>query len=819
MIVAALVIAAAAVLAVDGGASDGPPDAAPDDAIERTPPIPLTVTPPRYPPGARAAGREGVVVVRLEIDETGTVVAVSLLAGVDSQLDAAALVAARALRFVPARAAGHPIAALIDWRIEFKVPREPAPPPAPRPAVPEPAPRLSRIEGRVSVEGARRAIPGAALTLGAAPAGETDAAGRFVIGAVPCGRHRLEVQAPRFEVLVVEVDSCAGDVPLLLRLTPRTAGPAYETVIRAEPSQPRIRLEAEELTKTPGTLGDPFRAIESLPGVTTVQWPAPIYVVRGSNPGNTGFFLDDVRVPALFHLALGPSVIHPYFFENLELYTGSYPARFGRYVAGIVSAETRAPPDDGVHVAADVRLFDAGALVSAPLPDGNGTVAAAFRYSYTGALVSALNESVALSYWDYQVRAERRFGPLRLRLLLFGSSDRLAPKGIDENVRELVVRFHRASLQADTPLGDGMVLAKVTLGLDHTKAPFASHIPITVDATSVAPRLAFRRVGAHVDMEIGVDGELTHYAPLLTIDRPDAVDLARERNAQMLAGYLSFTVRAGTRLQVTPEVRLDSYAENGARRTDLGPRLSARLALASHAWLKLAGGRFTQTPSVPLQIPGVESFGLALYGLQSSWQGSLGVGTSHFDGAQIELTGYLQRYVLTDVRNVTISSLDPLADDFLARRDALSYGGELMIRRPLSNRLHGWLSYTLSNSLRALGNGVVGPSDWDQRHVLNLVLGYRIGRYTVGGRAHFNSGRPYPAATENGFARLPAYYQIDLRCDRRYVFSTFALELYAELQNATLTQQVVAVTYQGADQLSATRYRIVLPSIGVHGEF
>ena len=157
----------------------------------------------------------------------------------------------------------------------------------------------------------------------------------------------------------------------------------------------------------------------------------------------------------------------------------------------------------------------------------------------------------------------------------------------------------------------------------------------------------------------------------------------------------------------------------------------------------------------------------------------------------------------------------------LIRRDALSYGAEVLIRRPLTERLYGWLSYTLSTSLRALGNGVVGPSDWDQRHVVNLVVGYRIGRYTFGGRAHLNTGRPIQLATESGYARLPAYEQIDLRFDRRYVFKSFSLELYAELQNATLSRQVTSVDYfptPNGVMMSETSYRIILPSIGIHGE-
>jgi hypothetical protein len=230
-----------------------------------------------------------------------------------------------------------------------------------------------------------------------------------------------------------------------------------------------------------------------------------------------------------------------------------------------------------------------------------------------------------------------------------------------------------------------------------------------------------------------------------------------------------------------------------------------------------------QLPSLPLQIPGAENFGLALYGLQSSWQGALAVGTSRWRGLEATVTGYVQRYVLTDVRDPVITQMtDPLADDFLVPRDALSYGVEVLVRRPSSERLKGWLSYTLSSNERALGGGVIGPSDWDQRHVLNLVLGYRWRRYTFGGRAHYNTGRPVLVSDAAGetFERLPAFYQIDLRCDRRFVFDKFSLDGYVELVNATFSRQVVGLVQMAPDAPpTQDGYRIVLPSIGVHGEF
>jgi hypothetical protein len=214
------------------------------------------------------------------------------------------------------------------------------------------------------------------------------------------------------------------------------------------------------------------------------------------------------------------------------------------------------------------------------------------------------------------------------------------------------------------------------------------------------------------------------------------------------------------------------------------------------------------------------NFGLSLYGLQTSWQGALGIGTRRVPGVELELVGYLQRYVLTDVRDPTLTAPDPLAGDFLIRRDARSYGLEVMVRRPPTERLHGWIAYTLSQNQRALGAGVIGPSDWDQRHVLNAVLGYRIGPYVVGARWHFNTGRPVlvNAGQAETFVRLPAFHQLDLRAERRFLFDSFTLNLYLEVVNATLTRQVYQLDQAPDGSLSEKSLRVVLPSLGVRGE-
>jgi hypothetical protein len=513
-------------------------------------------------------------------------------------------------------------------------------------------------------------------------------------------------------------------------------------------------------------------------------------------------------------------VIHPAFFDSMAFYPGGYPVRYGRYAAGIVTSQTRAPAEDRVHAAAEVRLYDAGGMLSTPWPDGNGGVAAAFRYSYTGALLSLLRNDLRLNYWDYQLRADRRVRGWALSLLLFGSGDDLAYRlNPGDPEREYLLRFHRASLRASRSVGQGRLSASLAVGADHSTAPIVQNFPITANATSIIPRASYLRKTARVDYEVGVDGQAQWLRPMAGAVEAGASDLARARTAVLWAGYTSASIRATERLSLTPGLRLDSYTISGVTKADLGPRLSARLVLDEKTWVTGSSGRFSQAPSLTVQIPAAENFGLALYGLQTAWQGSLGFGTRRVPGVEVEVTGYIQRYVLTDLRDPALINPDPLASDFLVRRDARSYGMEILIRRPASERLHGWISYTLSQSQRALG-GVIGPSDWDQRHILNAVLGYRLGRYELGARGHLNTGRPVlvNGGQAETFVRLPTFYQLDLRAERRILFDTFTLNAYVELVNATLSREVYELDQQPWGELSQRSLRVVLPAIGIRGE-
>jgi len=100
--------------------------------------------------------------------------------------------------------------------------------------------------------------------------------------------------------------------------------PVHEIVVIGKRAPIRHQLGRAEIHEMPGAFGDPFRAIEGLPGVVPIVSGLPYFYVRGAPPGNIGYFFDGIPVPYLYHFAAGPGVFHPAFIERVDLYPGAY---------------------------------------------------------------------------------------------------------------------------------------------------------------------------------------------------------------------------------------------------------------------------------------------------------------------------------------------------------------------------------------------------------------------------------------------------------------------------------------------------------------
>ncbi|MBU8896790.1 TonB-dependent receptor [Corallococcus sp. M34] len=748
------------------------------------PPTLLADSPAAWPQGLE--GTPGEVTLELLVDEQGHVSETKVVqAPSEPRLTDAALAAAPGLRFTPATLGGTPVSVRLPFVYRFEPPRpvEVA---------------VSRVSGVVRARGTRRPLVDATLFLdgSATPAATTDTEGRFTLG-TSAGAHRIEVRAPGHKPATFEETLTTGQVvEVVYRLQPGVVNP-YETVVRDDRPRTevtRITLHEQEIREVPGTMGDPFRVVMLMPGVGSIASGISYPVVRGSQPAATGFFLDGVRVPMLYHLLLGPAVIHPDFLDAVDFYPGAPPVQYGRVLGGAVEGRLSRPREDRLHFTAYADLLNSGGFIEYPIESTGTSISVAGRFSYSALLLSLTThafdikdaELVRAGFWDYQARIEQKVGAGRVRLFALGSSDTVGVHSEwlpDAEGGSIASRFHRVDLRGTHPLAGGegelgLTFGTDALGLDGEQTVQNKKTLVLtreqvgeygLEQTSFAARASWKRALSD-DLELLVGGDVEHRRAATHIDgtaRPPGWRPGEEadplKNPSSLAtftgAYASVTWKPTERWMVLPGVRVDAYhLVPGITHTAVEPRLTVRHELTDTLTLKGGAGLYHQPPSVLLHIPAMDTAGLR-YGLQSGAQMDVGAEWKATEGLELNADVFynpLSRTVefdLTDVaenrRRRDLLMKDPAASGY-------AYGFELMVRHPLGGNWFGWVSYSFLQSKRHMRFSRIGdlnqvvetvegtlPFAFEQAHVFNAALSYKFGNnWTVGTVVHVNSGRP-----------------------------------------------------------------------------
>lgn len=606
-----------------------------------------------------------------------------------------------------------------------------------------------------------------------------------------------------------------------------------EIVVAGErPAPSEKTLTRAEVRQIPGAFGDPLRAIDILPGVSPMVSGAPFFYLRGAPPGNLGYFLDGVRVPYLYHIGLGPSVVHPSIVERVDVYPGGYPASFGRFAGGIVAAGTTRPRTD-FHGEGNVRLFDLGAAAETGFAGGRGTVLLGGRYSYTAALASLIVPEVKIDYRDFQARATYDLGPDdTLSVFSFGSYDLLGAVSNDIVTVFFGSEFYRADFRYDHRFSpDSKARLALTLGFDQTRIAEERNGQTKL----VGSRLETQhRLDDAVDLEAGADFTFEAYgATSIKYDDPENPEVQKrdalfpERNDIAIGGYTELVVRATPEVELRPGLRADLFGSGPTTKVGIDPRLAARFRVSDQVRILHAYGIVHQPPSFIAPLPGLTP-GTLDRGLQTGVQTSAGVEVDLPSEVTASATVFQNAFFKLSDAAGTSSDFEPASTDLQVSPDVRSTGWarglEILVRRSLTRRLGGYLSYTLSRSMRSMGRERF-PAAFDRTHVANAALGYDLGRrWRAGGRFLFYTGTPkrYPSAglivppRPESPARSPAFYRLDVRLEKRWLLSETAwISMVAEVLNATLSKETFSAV-GGGDQ---TIGPLTIPSIGAEAGF
>ncbi len=812
------------------------------------PPQPIGSTDVPFPEGAPAIEQPVIVTVKLRIDKTGAVQNVTLVTPPQPVFDDAVIAAARAFKFQPATFGDAPVLVEISFTHTFL----PPPPPEPPPTDNGPA-RTAVLRGKLVELGTR--APVAAATISAVVAGrkysaEGDAHGVFTL-ALPPGAAVVSVYAASHLPFVQHEVLVAKQELAVAYLVERDRYDPYEITVVGEQRREevsRITLRGPELQQVPGTFGDPFRVIQALPGVASVVSLLPFPVVRGSSPSSTGFLIDGIRVPLLFHLLAGPSVVHPDFIDEIQFYPGGAPVPYGGYTGGIVDGRTAR--GDGKLIDVDANLLQAGGLVREPIAPLDATMTAAARYGYPGFLLSLATNQASLSYWDYQFRLDGGTKANGWTVFAFGANDELdtvAPNA-DPNaanpplVPTLILRFHRVDVRYHQTIGKLETTYHTDVGYDRTLSN-GTDFSVYIIEPGIHSRYKYSE---QLTIGAGADGNLRDLSQgAATNSEADslAAITAGLSTSSMASAYLEALWRPTSDWLIRPGIRGDVDHDTTATKSSVDPRLTVRYKLGhrdlpdvppdsddSAIWLKGSTGIYHQPPRFVLPIPGLDQMPLK-YGLLRSIQTSLGAEIPLAARFQLSTEAYynymdptifdlsINSATVGTAPNSTLIPTSIVVDQSDANRIiqqlttpqlGRSYGLEIMLRRQAKSGVYGWISYTLSRSERER-DGEWALYDFDRAQLFNMVIGIPLARnWDLGFRVQYESGEPATTTAGYNTARANGYAQFDIRVDKRAVWRKWLLDFYIDVTNVALLQEEVT---------PGDTIRYVLPTVGLRGRF
>lgn len=144
-----------------------------------------------------------------------------------------------------------------------------------------------------------------------------------------------------------------------------------EVTVRGEQSK-RFNistLNKKEMLSIPSIGGKPdvLKALQMLPGIQSQQEGTSLLNVRGGNPGENLYLFDNTPIIYVNHLGGFMSVFNPDMINNIEVYKGGFPAKYGGKLSSIVSIAQREGDKSKLKGSLGIGVTDVSFCIEGPL--------------------------------------------------------------------------------------------------------------------------------------------------------------------------------------------------------------------------------------------------------------------------------------------------------------------------------------------------------------------------------------------------------------------------------------------------------------------
>ena len=718
------------------------------------------------------------------------------------------------------------------------------------------------VKGHVYEKGSNSPLPSARFNVRehSANSGTTDKDGLFTLSFSAVGHYTLSVYAAGYEsseAISFELKEGKNQADLDLYLLPATT--LEEVVVYGERTPEKLSktvLTGKELRQAAGTMGDPLRALQSLPGVAMGSDGNSEPAIRGSGPRDNAYFADSIPIGRLFNID-GTSIFHASLINDFTLYNGVFAPYYPDKIGGVLDVSLRDPRTDKVGgIVGFSLIMGASVLLEGPVNKDQSFYFAA-RRSYLDVLLGKISDkgvTVQLpNYSNYQGKYLWHLNQnQRLSLYVSGTRDKMSfsiSDSAEEAQSEPVLAgnsnisgsFDTQALVLDS-IFSATTYNKLIVGRSKDQSQFsigsAAKVNLAIKTSYLREQFNFEPVKNHDvilsanlhDIAAGVDLDLLN--PSCNDFKPNC-DLSTAPRVVFNDRFSNkpWDISARDRWLVLPSVTLIGGVRQShdtfLKQVYTEPRLGIEWAYSERTTFNTGWGKHNQSPQYEEILPNLGNPELRH---MRSEQSVVGLTHTYNDGWSLKTEAYyksLSDFVVSNAANAYTNG-----------GSGRAYGFELLLKKTRTENISGWFALTASKS--ELRNNLTGETfnfNYDQPLNATLVGNYKFNKnMTLGARWTAHTGNPFtPVIGTNGTRadgrfipvygalnseRFPNYHRLDLRVDRAFNTAMGKLTLFIDVINVYNNNNIAGYTYNPDHSRRTPVTQLpFFPSIGVEMEF
>ncbi|MEJ2627965.1 MAG: TonB-dependent receptor, partial [bacterium] len=246
----------------------------------------------------------------------------------------------------------------------------------------------------------------------------SDDEGNFEIRNVPVGTHSLKVSYIGYTA-VIETDVVVKSQRTTFITVELQSSPLRtETIVVnaryfsnvEDKAATVINFSNEEIRRAPGTAGDVSRIIMSLPSTTKTDDQSNNLIVRGGNPIENAFYIDNIEIPNINHWPTQGSsggyigLLNIDLIQDVSFYSGGFPVIYGNKLSSIMNINFREGNKKEYEAQLNLNIAGFGGVAEGPFIKDNSSWLISARRSYLDLLVKYvdLGNSITPRYGDIQ---------------------------------------------------------------------------------------------------------------------------------------------------------------------------------------------------------------------------------------------------------------------------------------------------------------------------------------------------------------------------------------------------------------------------------